>query len=65
MKPNRPAVSTANNRINIESKVTSATQDDDITIEKVHIGDTAIVHCTFDDVDQIGAFTQAKVGDGP
>ena len=39
----------------------TAQLSDDASIERVNIGDTAIVHCTFDDVDQIGAFTQAKV----
>lgn len=60
----RPAVATADsNKINIETRLTpAATQEnDDAATERVNIGDTAIIHCTFDDVDQIGAYTQAKV----
>ena len=56
------AAETSNpNKINIESKIKSKTDDDNTITERVNIGDTAIVHCTFDNQDQIGAYRTAKV----
>ncbi|XP_067948792.1 protein amalgam-like [Watersipora subatra] len=49
------------NKINIESKLVPETEDSDIITERVHVGHTAIVHCAFDNMQQVGAYRQAKI----
>jgi len=49
------------NKINIESHI--QTSRDPEMIEQVNVGETAIIHCTFHNVEQVGAYKQAKVCD--
>lgn len=49
------------NKINIESKLVPKPEEPNVITEQVHIGHTAIVHCTFNTIKQIGTYRQAKV----
>ncbi|KAF6031026.1 hypothetical protein EB796_010655 [Bugula neritina] len=49
------------NKINIESRIPLTTEEESLVTEVAHVGETAIVHCAFDDITQIGAYQQAKI----
>lgn len=61
-KPTTAKPSKNINKIDIESKISAHALEDNSVVEKSSVGETAIVHCTFDNTpNQIGAFRQAKV----